>query len=97
MEGAPVLRRIQPLVLRPSVDPAEVASDVLRRALKTRPRSAALRLLIDALHIDEAARASDALSIMLFDAEYTSALAELGYQDASARADELVAFFMAED
>ena len=42
---------------------------------------------------DATAKEADLLSYLLFDERFTAPLAELGYADAKAREEELVAFF----
>lgn len=92
--GMRPLRRVHPLLIRPSRDIAVLASQYAHT-----PRIADLPGLQGRLlrYLANApAREADLLSYVLFDGDFAEALIELGYRDARAREDELVAFFSAE-
>ncbi len=86
-------RRIQDLVIRPSADLGRLAGEILLNMNEAKERSPIVRFaarnLIDGTRTPE----SDLLSYLLFDGEFLAPLAELGYRDALAREEELVAFF----
>jgi NTE family protein len=81
-------RVVEDLVLRPSVDLGQLAGSLLgTRSDRSRlPRW--LRALVASTGLE-----ADLLSYLFFDAGFTEALLDLGWQDARAREDELVAFF----
>jgi NTE family protein len=81
-------RVVEDLVLRPSVDLGQLAGSLLagKRGAGRLPRW--LRLLVSGSGLE-----ADLLSYLFFDAEFTGALLELGWNDARTREDELVAFF----
>ncbi len=83
------LRPIPLLVLRPSRDLGELAADAIERLPYV------VRYLFRGLGVTDRTGA-DLLSYLAFDAEYTSKLLALGYSDAMARKDELVAFLTSE-
>ena len=83
----PPMRRITPLAIYPSADLALVAAAFAHRM----PRS--LRYVMDGLGTPNA-QSADLLSYLLFDAAYTRALIDVGYQDAKARIDEIEAFLL---
>jgi len=82
------MRRIEPFVLNPSADLAIVAAAFAHKM----PR--AVRYVMDGLGTPNA-QSADLMSYLLFDSSYTRALIDIGYQDASARVDELEAFLLA--
>jgi NTE family protein len=55
-----------------------------------------VRYLLEGLGTPDAASA-DLMSYLLFDRAYTRALADIGYQDAAARIDEIEAFVRGAD
>jgi NTE family protein len=79
------IRMITPLVVSPSEDLAIVARTLAHRM----PRL--IRHLMDGLGVPDA-QSADLMSYLLFDGEYTRALIDIGYCDASARIDEIEAF-----
>jgi len=79
------MRVIEPLVISPSEDFAEIAHSLSHRL----PLS--VRLMLDGLGTPDPASA-DLTSYLLFDPEYTRALIDIGYRDAGARLDEIEAF-----
>jgi NTE family protein len=81
-------RVVEDLVLRPSVDLGQLAGSLLatRKDGSRLPRW--LRALVSSTGLE-----ADLLSYLFFDAGFTGSLLELGWQDARAREDELVAFF----
>jgi NTE family protein len=91
-EGAQPLKSVEETVIRPSEDPRALAAAAYERLGAAGRRSALLRLLGRPLERRGGAGA-DLLSYVLFDAEYTAALCELGYQDARKREADLARFF----
>lgn len=87
------LRLIEPVVLRPSVDLGLLAGEVLARKRTDGELSPLLRLFLGALSGGGERFESDLLSYLLFDAEFTRPVIELGYDDALANEDELARFF----
>jgi NTE family protein len=87
------LRPVADVFIRPSVDLGMLAAEILHRpAVKARlsgPAGYLLRRLGEAAGRGDP---SDVLSYLLFDAEYNSALMDLGERDAAARKDELEEF-----
>jgi NTE family protein len=81
-------RVVEDLVLRPSVDLGQLAGSLLaeKRTAGRLPRW--MRVLVSGSGLE-----ADLLSYLFFDAEFTRELLELGFRDARAREDELVAFF----
>lgn len=85
------LRRVHPLLIRPSRDIAALAAQYARTPRITELPGLQGRLL---RYLGNApAREADLLSYVLFDGDFAEALIELGHRDARAREDELVAFF----
>ena len=91
-KGDRPLRRIEDLVIRPSEDLGRMAAEVVRNDPKLE-LGAFLGLLRRSTGAGSTAKEADLLSYLLFDAAYARPLAELGYKDAEARQDALVAFF----
>ncbi len=86
-------RIVKDLVLRPSRDIAQVASEHLRRATSTR---AAVSLPVKLLHRvaqSQLLTEADLASYLLFDGEYAKALITMAMEDTHARRDELIRFF----
>lgn len=81
------MKRVEPFVLNPSADLAIVAAAFAHKM----PR--AVRYVMDGLGTPNA-QSADLMSYLLFDSSYTRALIDIGYQDASARADEIEAFLL---
>ena len=89
-DGAAVsepMRRVEPLTIDPSQDLALVAEHHARRM------PALVRYLMEGLGPADA-QSADLMSYLLFDASYTRALVEIGYEDASTRIDEIEAFLL---
>ena len=86
-------RRIHDIVIRPTADPGLLAGQILSNLSDTSSRSPLLRLAARGLDDGGRTPESDLLSYLLFDSEFVVPLAELGYRDAAAREEELVAFF----
>lgn len=84
------MRLIEPLVISPSEDFAELAGDMVRRM------PAGVRFLLDILGEPDP-RSADLTSYLLFDPAYTRALIDIGYRDADDRRDEIEAFLCASD
>jgi NTE family protein len=92
-QGRPSVKRIDDLVIRPSRDLTEVASEVLAQIPSARLRSPLLRLAVSKRKDRENAPESDLLSYLLFDGEFARPLAELGFKDAAAQEEALCRFF----
>jgi NTE family protein len=84
------IRTVTPLVVSPSHDLALVAKAMSHRM------PGVVRYLLEGLGTPDAASA-DLMSYLLFDQAYTRALADIGYQDAAARVDEIEAFVRTAD
>jgi NTE family protein len=84
------IRTVTPLVVSPSHDLALVAKAMSHRM------PGVVRYLLEGLGTPDAASA-DLMSYLLFDQAYTRALADIGYQDAAARVDEIEAFVRSAD
>lgn len=80
------LKPITTLVIKPSEDLTELAARYYREM------PFAIRSLLGLIGISEESDSS-IVSYLLFEKAYTSALIELGYQDAMCRIDEIKAFF----
>jgi NTE family protein len=86
-------RIIQDLVIRPSVDLGLLAGEMLQTLSEAHSRSPLIRLAARNLTDSGRTPESDLLSYLLFDGEFLAPLADLGFADARAREEELVAFF----
>jgi NTE family protein len=86
-------RTIHDLVIRPSADLGLLAGQTLQNLSEARSRSPLIRLATRNLGSSERTPESDLLSYLLFDGEFLAPLADLGFADARAREEELVAFF----
>jgi NTE family protein len=86
---ASALRVVRPLVISPSSDLALVAAAFAHRM----PR--AIRYVMDGLGTPDA-QSADLMSYLLFDSSFTRALLDIGYQDATARIDEIEEFLFGE-
>ena len=86
-------RPIEHVVVQPSADLGALASEVLERLPQFAGRSPLFRLAMRNLEPGRRSSEADLLSYLLFDGEFLDPLAELGYNDARAREDELAAFF----
>ncbi len=84
-------RRVESMVLCPSVDLGVLASQTMDRGLRGEVNELT-RLVFDFLDDTAQAGDADALSYILFDPAYLHALLELGEADAAAHHDELAAF-----
>jgi NTE family protein len=91
LRGAPI-RHIRAMHIRPSVDIGVLASDFVARG-KATIQGRMARTLLERLAERESSHENDLLSYFLFDGNYAEDLIELGYQDAAAKEDELLAFF----
>jgi NTE family protein len=79
------MRVIEPLVIAPSEDFAEIASEQVKRM------PASVRFMLDVLGTPDP-KSADLTSYLLFDPSYTRALIDIGYRDAGDRIDEIEAF-----
>jgi NTE family protein len=87
-------RVIEDLVIRPSADLGQLATEVLASIPHASLRSPFFRLAMRGLGSgNRSAAESDLFSYLLFDGEFLAPLAELGYHDAAAREEDLVRFF----
>jgi NTE family protein len=86
-------RVVEPLLIRPSRDLGAFAADFAASRDDAFWGSHALKLLGRRALSAEGSRESDLLSYLLFDGGFTGPLLEMGYADAEARHDELLAFF----
>lgn len=82
------MRVVEPLVVSPSEDFADIASQLVSRM----PRS--VRFMLETLGSPDP-KSADLTSYLLFDPEYTRALIDIGYRDAHERCDEIEAFLRA--
>ena len=86
-------RRIRDVVIRPSADLGILAGQILENMERSRRRSPLLWLAARNLGSDGRSPEADLLSYLLFDGEFVGPLVDLGYADARAREEELMAFF----
>jgi NTE family protein len=93
-ERATPFKKIDDLVIRPSADLGQLAGQVLVNMREEHMTSPLLRLAARGLSSGpDRTPESDLLSYLLFDGNFLSALAKLGYADARAQEEELVEFF----
>jgi NTE family protein len=92
-KGGRPLQRIDSLVIRPSVDLGLIAGELLQGRRGSFEPSRGMRLFLRAFGRGADPKEADLLSYLLFDTNYARPLAELGYTDAAAMEEELVAFF----
>jgi len=88
LEGCEKMRPLTTLVITPSVDLARLAEE------HRTDMPYLIRYFVNGLARD-AASCSDLISYLLFTSKYTSALIELGYNDARKRIDEIESFLYA--
>jgi NTE family protein len=89
-QGRPPFQRVEPLVIRPSVNLGAMAADFLRERRSWFRGLSATGLLQRLLDTGE--RGSDLASYLLFDGEFCRRLFVLGRQDARAQLDKIEAF-----
>jgi len=82
---------IRSIHLRPSEDIGRLAAELFPACEPELPW--ATRMLLRGISATEHPEEADLLSYLLFHHRFTGALEELGYRDAAAQRDELVAFF----
>lgn len=87
------IRPIEDLVIRPSVDLGLMAGQILESLPEHSRRSPLVRLASRSLSDTGPSAESDLLSYLLFDGEFATPLAELGYADAAAQEEALCEFF----
>jgi NTE family protein len=85
VEASEQIRPLMPLIIMPSVDLSEVAEQ------HQRDMPYLIQYFVSSLGRD-AASCADLMSYLLFSSQYTRALIEIGYDDASKRIDEIEAF-----
>src|SRR5271165_133938 len=90
LQGCERMRPLVPLLITPSVDLSELA----RQHQRDLPYL--IQYFVSSLGRDAAACA-DLMSYLLFASNYTQALIDIGYQDASKRIDEIEDFLYASD
>ncbi len=83
------MRTVNPLSISPSEDIAIIAKTLAHRMPRT------IRYIMDGLGTPDA-KSADLTSFLLFDSAFTRELIQLGYRDASQRADEIETFLMGE-
>jgi NTE family protein len=79
------MKIVDPFAISPSEDIAEIAESYSRKMPKV------VRYLMAGLGTKKAS-SSDLISYLLFDSNYTKALVDLGYRDATRRIDEIESF-----
>ena len=82
------MREIEPLVIYPSEDLADLAR------LHERRMPYLVRRILEGLGAPDT-QSAELSSYMLFDRDYTRALVDLGYRDAARRGDEIESFLAA--
>ena len=82
-----------PAPRRVSMGQGLLAGQILQNLSEAHSRSPLIRLAARNLTNSERTPESDLLSYLLFDGEFLAPLADLGFADARAREEELVAFF----
>jgi NTE family protein len=91
-EGRPY-KKIDVVLIQPSQDLGQVAWDVIRGSRLKRYSGVMARWLRRTLDTTEDLTESDLASYVLFDPDFTTALMDLGYADAQAHHEELMALF----
>jgi NTE family protein len=88
--GCEQMHPLRTLLITPSVDLSKLAE------YHQRDMPYLIQYFVSSLGRD-AASCADLMSYLLFTSKYTSALVEIGYQDASERIDEIESFLFASD
>jgi NTE family protein len=91
-DGAQPLALVDEAVIRPSADPRLLAADAMR-ALRARGSVPPILRLLDRSFARAGRADADLLSYVLFDGAYTSALFQLGLEDARKSEESLARFF----
>jgi len=91
--GARPIQRIEDMVIRPSRDLGLMAGELIADPDSKLELNAFLRLFVRASGNAGEFQEADLLSYLLFDTAFTTPLAQLGYRDAEAQADQLARFF----
>ena len=86
-------RKITPLVITPSRDIGEIASDHFWRLLARRENLTPMQKFFAKVLENTPEGHNDLVSYLLFDREYLEALIQLGFEDARAQHEELIRFF----
>ena len=90
IEGCEEIRPLASLLITPSVDLSQLAEQ------HQRDMPYLIQYFVNSLGRD-AASCADLMSYLLFTSAYTSALTEIGYNDASQRIDEIESFLYSSD
>jgi len=91
------IQRIDDMVIRPSRDLGVMAGELIADPDSGLQLNAFLRMFIRAADTGSEFQEADLLSYLLFDAAFTTPLAELGYRDAEAQTEALARFFDDDD
>lgn len=91
--GSRPVKRIEDLVIRPSRNVGLMAGELIHGKAGELELGSFIRMFIRASGSASEVNEADLLSYLLFDAAFTTPLAELGYADALAMEDNLARFF----
>jgi NTE family protein len=87
------LKRISALMIRPSRDVGQLFRDQLERNPYLDPSFSAFERFAMRLFAIDPREGRELLSYLIFSPKYVRALLELGYEDARAQREQLIAFF----
>jgi len=93
VERGVAYRRIDDLVIRPSLPLGQVAASVLESKRAEAKLPPLLRLFLSTFGSRSAAAEADLVSYLMFDGAYAGPAMDLGFADARAREEELARFF----